>query len=43
MTPVLTDARDGNQSTSTTHVQLADHGTFGAQRETVRRIFYVAT
>ena len=36
-------AGDGNKSASTAHVQFADHGALGTQRETIRRIFYVAS
>ena len=38
----IANAGNGNKSTSTTHMQLADHGALRAQGEPVRRIFYVA-
>jgi hypothetical protein len=36
-------ASDGDEPASTAHVQLADHGALSTQRETIRRIFYIAT
>jgi hypothetical protein len=39
----VTHTRDGNQSASTAHVKLADHGALSTQRESIRRIFYIAT
>jgi hypothetical protein len=39
----VTHTGDGNQSASTAHVKLADHGALSTQCEAVRRIFYIAT
>jgi hypothetical protein len=39
----VTYTSDGNEFAPTAHVQFADHGALCAQRETIRRIFYVAT